>query len=271
MALQFHPDKNHAPKADEAFKVVSRSFSCLSDPNKKAQYDQFGVAADTAGGVSHGSGGGMRFRGAQSFFYESEISPEELFSTFFGDMMQTQGRASAFHFATNAAAFGPMFSRQRRREKFYQQQAQQPTGLMALITQFIPIIVMALVILLSNVFFSPSEPWSSISRHVSLQQSKSYPHQFATKNLKVPYYGSGDFEHYFHKKRLKGSRMKELKTYEEAIERKYVGELQENCCKEQRNLQIQRSKAAENPSLLEELKNEKCPSCEKLHELGISK
>jgi len=38
MALQFHPDKNAAPKAEEAFKKISKAFAVLSDPQARAHY-----------------------------------------------------------------------------------------------------------------------------------------------------------------------------------------------------------------------------------------
>ncbi|OAD07979.1 hypothetical protein MUCCIDRAFT_126048, partial [Mucor lusitanicus CBS 277.49] len=41
-ALQFHPDKNSAPGADEAFKLVAKAFDVLSDSNKRAIHDEGG-------------------------------------------------------------------------------------------------------------------------------------------------------------------------------------------------------------------------------------
>ena len=38
-SLKVHPDKNRAPKAEEAFKKVSQAFVCLSNPQKRAIYD----------------------------------------------------------------------------------------------------------------------------------------------------------------------------------------------------------------------------------------
>jgi molecular chaperone DnaJ len=54
MALKYHPDKNPDDKeAEERFKEAAEAYEVLSDPNKKARYDQYGHA-----GVSGGFGGG---------------------------------------------------------------------------------------------------------------------------------------------------------------------------------------------------------------------
>jgi DnaJ-class molecular chaperone len=40
LALRFHPDKNKAPKAEEAFKKIAAAYACLSDGDKRAAYDR---------------------------------------------------------------------------------------------------------------------------------------------------------------------------------------------------------------------------------------
>ena len=57
MALKYHPDKNPGDsKAEEMFKKSAEAYEVLSNPDKKARYDQFGHAAfDGAGGFGGGS------------------------------------------------------------------------------------------------------------------------------------------------------------------------------------------------------------------------
>ncbi|PCE64305.1 molecular chaperone DnaJ [Sediminicola luteus] len=59
-AIQYHPDKNPGDsKAEEMFKKAAEAYEVLSDPDKKARYDQFGHAAFEGGGAGGFGGGGM--------------------------------------------------------------------------------------------------------------------------------------------------------------------------------------------------------------------
>ena len=42
LALQFHPDKNKEPGAEEKFKEILEAYEVLSDPDKKANFDRKG-------------------------------------------------------------------------------------------------------------------------------------------------------------------------------------------------------------------------------------
>ena len=58
LAIKYHPDKNPDDKqAEESFKEAAEAYEILSDPNKRARYDQFGHQG--MGGGFGGGGGGM--------------------------------------------------------------------------------------------------------------------------------------------------------------------------------------------------------------------
>ncbi len=57
MAMKYHPDRNPDDKeAEEKFKEAAEAYEVLSDPNKKARYDQFGHAGMRGGGFDQGFG-----------------------------------------------------------------------------------------------------------------------------------------------------------------------------------------------------------------------
>ena len=83
LAIQYHPDKNPDNKeAEEKFKEAAEAYSVLSDPDKKARYDQFGFE-----GVS-GAGGGGGFNGAG-------MDINDIFSMF-GDIFGGRGGFGGF-------------------------------------------------------------------------------------------------------------------------------------------------------------------------------
>ena len=74
MAKLYHPDANpDNAEAERKFKEVSEAYEVLSDPKKKAQYDQFGHSA-----FGGGAGGGYTYSG-QGF------DMGDIFESFFGD------------------------------------------------------------------------------------------------------------------------------------------------------------------------------------------
>jgi molecular chaperone DnaJ len=75
LAMKYHPDRNPDNKAsEEKFKEINEAYSCLIDPQKRANYDRFG----TAEGM--GAGGYGPFSGSAGF---GDIF-EDIFGDFFG-------------------------------------------------------------------------------------------------------------------------------------------------------------------------------------------
>ncbi|XP_041968176.1 dnaJ homolog subfamily B member 14 [Aricia agestis] len=155
LALQLHPDKNHAPGAAEAFKAIGNAAAILTDPEKRKQYDVRGE--EPAPQHHHHQ---YYARG-----FESDLTAEELFNMFFG--------ATAFQ------GGGPtVYTRRRAREP-------EPRDSHAGLLQLLPVLVLVLLSMMSGFFIS--EPV------YSLQPTPKYPVPRETISLKVPYYVKENF------------------------------------------------------------------------------
>lgn len=84
LSKKWHPDINKAPDAEAKFKEINEAYETLSDPQKRANYDQYG-SADGAGagfGGAGGQGGFGNFDGGSGFGFD------DIFSQFFGGGQQ---------------------------------------------------------------------------------------------------------------------------------------------------------------------------------------
>ncbi len=88
-ARKHHPDVDKSAGAEERFKEINEAYQVLSDPQKKAAYDQYGHAAfsATGGGGGGAPGGGYyTWGGGQGFNVDfgGFRDPFEIFEEFFG-------------------------------------------------------------------------------------------------------------------------------------------------------------------------------------------
>lgn len=102
LALQWHPDRNKSPEAEEKFKEINEAYEVLSDSQKRAAYDQFGHAAFEPGAGPFTGGKTYTYRqgpfaytfttfgpgespfGDFDFSFEGFSDPFEIFEQFFG-------------------------------------------------------------------------------------------------------------------------------------------------------------------------------------------
>lgn len=96
MALQLHPDKNGAPRAEDAFKRISNAFQTLSDPKKRSHYDRTG---------DEHVGSSTTTRSATSYSGDGFIDPEELFRAFFGVGLDGFGSGATIYRTADGQTF----------------------------------------------------------------------------------------------------------------------------------------------------------------------
>lgn len=205
LALRLHPDKNQAKGADEAFKAVSKAFSCLSDGDKRAAYDRYG---DTEGTAMNGH----RQHGAGPNFGGEGFDPEEIFNMFFNGGF--------------GGARGPMFRTQfggpRPRQPQAGGQPQQSNPLQSLL-HIIPVLILLFFTFLS----SPSDPVFSLDR------TSAFSDQMITRSNAVPFWVKSQYD--FEQKHPNNTRSRN--KVESEVEQHYVERLQQVCYRERMHQQ----------------------------------
>jgi len=212
LALQFHPDKNAAPGADEAFKMISKSFTILSDKQKRMIYDAGGMDPEQRS-VGNPSGfGGMR--GYPGNFPGEEINPEELFNMFFG--------GDGFGGFQSATFVGPGFRTRTFRTggtRSHTTQQSQSTPFLSFL-QLLPLLLLVLFSFTSSMFSEDSTPtfsWQASSVNSLNRQ---------TDRHNVPYWvNPGQFSGI-------SSNNRKLQEFENRVEMTFVQTLQRQCQRE---------------------------------------
>ena len=170
LAVKLHPDKNQAPGADEAFKMISEAFTTLQDPEKRRDFDRFGpeVAGQRGGG---GGGGGRRRRGG-GFQQHDMQTPEDIFNMFFGGGM-AQGRRGGNRRQRRAA--------QQQGQGQGQQQEQSP------LMQFAHLAPLLLLFIISFANLS-----GGTAPSISVTKTPEMPYRMTSQGHGLPYYISSD-------------------------------------------------------------------------------
>ncbi|EKD28345.1 MAG: Chaperone protein DnaJ, partial [uncultured bacterium] len=98
LAIKFHPDKNQGnPDAEAKFKEASEAYEILSNPQKRAQYDQFGHvggAGDAGWGGGFSGGAGIDLEEALRTFMGEFGSGGSIFDEIFGGSGRRKSKSS---------------------------------------------------------------------------------------------------------------------------------------------------------------------------------
>ncbi|KAF2184277.1 DUF1977-domain-containing protein [Zopfia rhizophila CBS 207.26] len=285
LSLLTHPDKNGYEGADEAFKMVSRAFQVLSDPDKKAKYDKFGGDPDNrfSGASSAGASPFSNFArsaGAQRQgpMWEEEISPEEMFRQFFGG--GTGGGFGGPFAGGGIFDTGPGFvfnlgggpgirvhqfggGRPRRRPATATPPGSEPApSISSALSSLLPLLFLFVLPLLSNIFSSGTTPQGP---SVIFEGPRAPMTQKQTSTrLKVPYWVNPVEVEDFNKKKWR--------KLDETAEHKYLHQLNLKCeyehQQQQRLMQDAQGWFFVDDEKMDQARKMEKKHCERLRELG---
>ncbi|AFR95899.1 endoplasmic reticulum protein [Cryptococcus neoformans C23] len=286
LALALHPDKNGAPGADEAFKMVSKAFQILSDSNLRAAYDSnpdYDPTQRNAGMPSRSGGmggmGGMHpgFGGA----YQQEINPEDLFNMFFGGGGGGFGN-SPFGGANVFTFGGPGGFRTYQAGPRRPRQAADGDG--NALTALLPILlvlVFSIITILPSILSTAGTPDPSYSFEPSTRLETGRE----SFNWKVPYFvnkqeweKSEIWKSVPEARRGTGSEAlysSKVRQFEKGVEGHYVRRLQNECAmfNDRRGKLIADNSGffgfGANAEKIAELRKMKNPACEQLRSWGV--
>lgn len=255
LALKFHPDKNCAPGATDAFKAIGNAYAVLSNPEKRQQYDQYGDQSTAAPGPHHSTQ--THHRHYRNFHrdFEADISPEELFNIFFGGRFPTGN----IHVYTNQGATYSQFYQPRRRRAYERREEvveeDQSQNTFTALLQLLPVLVLILISVFTQMM-ATNPPYSLFYKPaMGLVVSRE------TQHMGVPYYVDKSFE-----KEYRGSALDEL---EKTIESDYIEHLQSSCWKEkqQKSDLANLGQLYRDERLKQKAETMRLDNCEKLHRL----
>lgn len=246
LALGFHPDKNKAPGAGEAFKAIGNAYAVLSNTEKKRQYDLYGD--EDSAPRSRRSNGGFYTYDDPSHGFQGDMTAEEIFNMFFGGGMP--GSSVYVRRGGRWTRPGATSNTQQQQQHTHSEDT-QGANLSALF-QLVPVLILLLVSLFSSLFVS--DPL------FSFDLSHKYNVQRFTSNMKVNFFVKDTFHQDF-----TGS----LRKLEKQVEDEYVSHLRSRCFQEKSSREnlLWQARYSGSQTLFKKAQKYPTPSCNKLEGL----
>ncbi|ODV58575.1 DnaJ-domain-containing protein [Ascoidea rubescens DSM 1968] len=263
LALKVHPDKNQHPKAPEAFKKVSKAFEILSDPQKRALFDQTGrdpdsrPSASTSGfqrTTTNGPAPDDIFSAFQAF--NGRPMNDDIFNIFFGGQ-----RGTTFTFGPGGFTTHRFPPRQRTYQTHQNSTNQPPPDFLTSLKSLLPLFLILLMPIISM-----------FSAHTSNKIPDFYftPYnnfnvQRSTQVYNIPYY--------IKESSLQDLTENDLRVLDKKAENKYITMLNKKCIYEntERNRLINEAHGwfFVDTERLKQGRNYPRPNCDRLASMGL--
>lgn len=247
LALKFHPDKNCAPGATDAFKAIGNAFAVLSNPDKRLRYDEYGDEQVTFTAP--------RAR-PHSYYrdFEADITPEELFNVFFGGHFP-KGNIHMFSNVTDDTHYYHRRHRHERMQTQKEEEEDKPQTTYSAFIQLLPVLVIVIISVITQLL-AANPPYS-----LFYKSTLGYTISRETQNLQVPYFVDKNFD-----KAYRGASLRDL---EKTIEKDYIDYIQTSCWKEKQQKSELTNLAGlyRDERLRQKAESLKLENCEKLSKL----
>lgn len=183
LAMKVHPDRCKHPKATSAFQRISHAYQVLSDENKRADYDKYGENVPEAPNFHQYNYQG-NYPGGTYYRFTDEISPEDIFNMFFGNMNPGGFQYRTYTFGEDIFAEN-IRQRQRQQRQWQQEEANLPfykrQSFLRALLYLIPILLM----LFSNAFSNDTDSnrieWE---KHITFNVQSDSPSYIVMKTYK---------------------------------------------------------------------------------------
>jgi DnaJ-domain-containing protein 1 len=236
LALKYHPDKNTAPGAIDAFKKICHAFEVLNDDQKKRRYDLYGEETTSEPVQSPFHRGGGDF---------DQMSPDEIFQHIF-------------------RGFGEMHQQARHQRRTPRPHMPHPDNMTEVhcgqLLQLLPILFLLFFMTSSSSMFSEDQVFS-------FQRTHRYPVSRTTAEATVPSAATVVGINFYVRDDFATKSSAEISQVDERVSKAYAKWLRSECHHEMRNRDYQMQQNRWNAQRFNEARQMPMPNCQRLERL----